>query len=276
MIAAGWPWRDRPGRTPPSSCRGDAGRDRRGGRKRPRGARQPSGRVAVRVPARRAAGHGRRGARARCAARRARCPPDGLPARSRHSLDGHASRHQVPAPGRERVPGRHRAEPGPDGGRRPGGRRRARHHRAEAHGGGAAPRRAELPAGGGGRQRPRHLHAGAGGTHQVVEPRRGAPQGYAADEIVGRHFSVFYPPEDVASGKPARELVIAGEMGRHEEEGCRVRKDGSRFWATVVITATRDPAGNLLGFAKITVAELDQCATSPSSRPASSERPRQP
>jgi PAS domain S-box-containing protein len=77
-------------------------------------------------------------------------------------------------------------------------------------------------------------------------------QGYTADEILGRHFSIFYPPEDLASGKPARELVVADESGRYEEEGWRLRKDGSRFWASVLITALRDPAGGLLGFAKIT------------------------
>ena len=76
-------------------------------------------------------------------------------------------------------------------------------------------------------------------------------EGYAADEILGRHFSIFYTPEDVAAGKPARELAIAGEAGRYEEEGWRVRKDGSRFWANVVITAIRDRTGRLLGYAKI-------------------------
>jgi PAS domain S-box-containing protein len=76
-------------------------------------------------------------------------------------------------------------------------------------------------------------------------------KGYAAGEIIGRHFSVFYAPEDQAAGKPARELQVAGDTGRYEEEGWRVRRDGSRFWANVVITAIRDQAGGLLGFAKI-------------------------
>ncbi len=76
--------------------------------------------------------------------------------------------------------------------------------------------------------------------------------GYAAGEIVGRHFSVFYPRADAEAGKPARELAIAAESGRYEEEGWRARKDGSRFWASVVITAIRDHTGKLLGFAKIT------------------------
>jgi len=77
-------------------------------------------------------------------------------------------------------------------------------------------------------------------------------KGYEADEIIGRHFSTFYPEADVAAGKPARELASAAEVGRYEEEGWRVRKDGSRFWANVVVTAIRDHAGKLLGFAKIT------------------------
>jgi PAS domain S-box-containing protein len=77
-------------------------------------------------------------------------------------------------------------------------------------------------------------------------------EGYTADEVIGRHFSVFYTPEDLATDKPARALVIAGETGRYEQEGWRVRKDGSRFWANVVITAIRDQTRGLLGFAKIT------------------------
>jgi len=68
-------------------------------------------------------------------------------------------------------------------------------------------------------------------------------KGYEADEIIGRHFSTFYPEADVAAGKPARELASAAEVGRYEEEGWRVRKDGSRFWANVVVTAIRDHAG---------------------------------
>jgi len=77
-------------------------------------------------------------------------------------------------------------------------------------------------------------------------------KGYQTDEIVGRHFSVFYPPEDVAAGKPARELEVALAEGRLEDEGWRVRNDGSRFWANVVITALRDADGSLLGFGKVT------------------------
>lgn len=77
-------------------------------------------------------------------------------------------------------------------------------------------------------------------------------KGYRADEITGRHFSVFYPPEDIAAGKPFRELEIAVAEGRLEDEGWRIRKDGSRFWANVVITALFDETGELRGFGKVT------------------------
>nr|WP_269448192.1 PAS domain-containing sensor histidine kinase [Lysobacter gilvus] len=77
-------------------------------------------------------------------------------------------------------------------------------------------------------------------------------KGYRADEIIGRHFSVFYPPEVVAAGWPERELEIALEDGRCEDEGWRMRKDGTRFWASVVITALHDEAGTHIGFAKVT------------------------
>lgn len=77
-------------------------------------------------------------------------------------------------------------------------------------------------------------------------------KGYKADEIVGKHFSVFYTKEDVESGKCTRELESAARDGRYEDEGWRVRKDGSRFWASVVLTALRDPKGNLKGFGKVT------------------------
>jgi PAS domain S-box-containing protein len=77
-------------------------------------------------------------------------------------------------------------------------------------------------------------------------------KGYPTDEILGRHFSVFYPPEDVVAGKPQRDLDQAAASGRHEDEGWRTRKDGSMFWANIVFTAIRDPAGNLRGFAKLT------------------------
>jgi PAS domain S-box-containing protein len=77
-------------------------------------------------------------------------------------------------------------------------------------------------------------------------------KGYRAAEIIGKHFSVFYPPEDVAGGKTELELEIATRAGRFEEEGWRVRKDGSLFWATVTITAMHNPDGKLIGFSKVT------------------------
>jgi PAS domain S-box-containing protein len=77
-------------------------------------------------------------------------------------------------------------------------------------------------------------------------------KGYRADEIIGQHFSRFYPPEALARGLPAHELKVAGEVGAFEDEGWRVRKDGSQFWANVVITAVRDGEGRLVGFAKVT------------------------
>jgi PAS domain S-box-containing protein len=77
-------------------------------------------------------------------------------------------------------------------------------------------------------------------------------KGYDADEIIGKHFSIFYPPEQVARGFPSFELREAARVGRFEDEGWRVRKDGSRFWANVVITALRDPSGALVGYGKVT------------------------
>ena len=77
-------------------------------------------------------------------------------------------------------------------------------------------------------------------------------KGYRAEEIVGQHFSRFYPPADIAGGKPERELQVATSEGRFEDEDWRVRKDGSRFWANVVVTALRDGSGRVNGFVKIT------------------------
>ncbi|PLS87490.1 MAG: hypothetical protein CYG60_01600, partial [Actinobacteria bacterium] len=77
-------------------------------------------------------------------------------------------------------------------------------------------------------------------------------KGYEVEEILGRHFSVFYPDGEVERGHPEEELRIAAEEGAYEEEGLRVRKDGSRFWASVLITALQDGKGNLRGFAKVT------------------------
>ncbi len=77
-------------------------------------------------------------------------------------------------------------------------------------------------------------------------------KGYRAEEIIGEHFSRFYTDEDIAGGKPPRELKVASAEGRYAEEGWRVRKDGTLFWAYVVITALRDESGSLRGFAKVT------------------------
>jgi PAS domain S-box-containing protein len=88
---------------------------------------------------------------------------------------------------------------------------------------------------------------------KVLTWNTGAEQlkGYRAEEVIGSHFSRFYTPEDVRAGQPERELQTATAHGRAEEEGWRVRKDGSKFWARVVVTAVRDKAGQLIGFAKI-------------------------
>src|SRR5918993_3823026 len=76
-------------------------------------------------------------------------------------------------------------------------------------------------------------------------------KGYKRDEIVGKHFSIFYPPEAIARNWPQTELEIATREGRFEDEGWRVRKDGTQFWANVVITALRDATGTLIGFGKV-------------------------
>jgi PAS domain S-box-containing protein len=77
-------------------------------------------------------------------------------------------------------------------------------------------------------------------------------KGYRADEIIGTHYSTFFVPEEIDAGLPARELEDAARLGRYEVEGWRVRKDGSRFWANVVVSAVRNAAGELLGFTKVT------------------------
>jgi PAS domain S-box-containing protein len=77
-------------------------------------------------------------------------------------------------------------------------------------------------------------------------------KGYVAQEIIGQHFSVFYTEEDRRNGRPARALQIAREQGKFEDEGWRVRKDGTRFWASVVVDPIRGHSGELIGFAKIT------------------------
>jgi PAS domain S-box-containing protein len=77
-------------------------------------------------------------------------------------------------------------------------------------------------------------------------------KGWKASEIIGQHLSRFYPPEDIEKGKIELELRTATQVGRYEDEGWRVRKDGTRFWANVVITALHDGKGNLRGFGKVT------------------------
>ena len=77
-------------------------------------------------------------------------------------------------------------------------------------------------------------------------------KGYRSKEIIGKHFSCFYPREAIESRWPDRELELALKEGRFADEGLRVRKDGSTFWASVVITALRDPSGELRGFSKVT------------------------
>ena len=88
----------------------------------------------------------------------------------------------------------------------------------------------------------------------VVSWNAGAQRfkGYAANEIIGEHFSRFYTAEDRATGLPARALRTAATQGKFEAEGWRVRKDGTRFWASVVIDPVRDTDGTLIGFAKVT------------------------
>ncbi|TMA11007.1 MAG: PAS domain S-box protein, partial [Deltaproteobacteria bacterium] len=88
----------------------------------------------------------------------------------------------------------------------------------------------------------------------VVSWNTGAERikGYQAQEIIGKHCSSFYPPADIERGKPEQALKVAAAEGRFEDEGWRVRKDGSLFWASAVITALRDDSGKLRGFSKIT------------------------
>ncbi|HEY7878845.1 MAG TPA: PAS domain S-box protein, partial [Gemmatimonadaceae bacterium] len=76
--------------------------------------------------------------------------------------------------------------------------------------------------------------------------------GYTHEEIIGRHCSIFYGPEDVAAGKPEHSLDEAARVGRYEEEGWRLREDGTHFWANVVVTALHNPNDVLIGYAKVT------------------------
>ena len=77
-------------------------------------------------------------------------------------------------------------------------------------------------------------------------------KGYRPEEIIGKHFSVFYAPEALAEDWPMEELRQSAAKGRLEDEGWRLRKDGTRFWANVIITPLRGPSGQLLGFFKVT------------------------
>ena len=91
-------------------------------------------------------------------------------------------------------------------------------------------------------------------TGHVLSWNRGAQEikGYTPAEIIGRHISIFYEPQEAAAGKPQRLLEIAVREGRVEDVGWRVRKDGTRFWADVIISPVREPDGSLAGFAKVT------------------------
>ena len=91
-------------------------------------------------------------------------------------------------------------------------------------------------------------------TGEIASWNEGAQSlsGYSADEVLGRHFSLFYPADAIERGWPAEELRRAVADGRLEDEGWRVRKDGSRFWADVVIAPIHGKDGELLGFSKVT------------------------
>ena len=93
-----------------------------------------------------------------------------------------------------------------------------------------------------------------GPSGRILSWNAGAEQikGYRAEEIIGQHFSVFYTKEDVKAGLPDRELEIASSLGSLDQQGWRLRKDGSRFWASVTITALRNEQGEVIGFSKIT------------------------
>src|SRR5206468_59683 len=90
------------------------------------------------------------------------------------------------------------------------------------------------------------------GTSRSWNPGAERIKGYTEEEIIGKHLSIFYPPEAVERSWPQQELEKARSEGRFEDEGWRVRKDGSQFWANVVITALRDQDGQLLGYGKVT------------------------
>src|ERR1039458_216739 len=97
-----------------------------------------------------------------------------------------------------------------------------------------------------------HAVSGMDARGQVLSWNAGAEliKGYKAAEIIGHNFSCFFPPEDIQRGRPAEVLRLTAASGRHEEQGIRVRKDGSRFLASLTFTALRDPDGNLRGFSE--------------------------
>jgi len=103
-------------------------------------------------------------------------------------------------------------------------------------------------------------------------PGAEAIKGYREDEIIGQHFSRFYLPEDVRDRKPERELEAARRTGKYSEEDWRVRKDGTRFWASVLITALFDPGGTLRGFSKVTRDRTEQKEAEDQARRLSAER----
>src|SRR6478672_780032 len=88
----------------------------------------------------------------------------------------------------------------------------------------------------------------------IISWNKGAEniKGYTASEVIGKHISIFYTPEEMENDEPERNLQLARELGQFEVEGLRVRKDGSKFWASIVFTALRDPQGKLVGFGKVT------------------------
>src|SRR5213592_3703851 len=124
--------------------------------------------------------------------------------------------------------------------------------RSQGNAGRAASERTDVPAPG--REHPglRHFHARPRRAGRQLERRCGAHPGVPRPRDMGEHFSTFYPPDDVAQGKPQWALEIAEREGRHEDEGWRVRKDGTRFWANSVISPMRDSQGGLIGYAKVT------------------------
>ena len=90
------------------------------------------------------------------------------------------------------------------------------------------------------------------GNVMTWNPRIQKLKGYESDEIIGKHFSTFYPKKDIEAGKPEWELDVCRNEGHVEDEGWRIRKDGTKFWANVVITTLRNDDGEIIGFAKVT------------------------